>query len=34
MWLLISYIGAAGAAWLTIGYIVFQLIKIKRLSKE
>jgi mono/diheme cytochrome c family protein len=34
MWLLISYIGVAGAAWLTIGYIVFQLIKIKRLSKE
>ena len=34
IWLLFSYIGAAGAAWLTIGYIVFQLLKIKRLSKE
>jgi hypothetical protein len=34
IWLLFSYIGAAGGAWLTIGYIVFQLLKIKRLSKE
>ncbi len=34
IWLLLSYIGAAGGAWLTIGYVVFQLVKIKRLSKE
>lgn len=34
MWLLISYIGVAGAAWLAIGYIIFQLFKVKRLSKE
>jgi mono/diheme cytochrome c family protein len=34
IWLLISYIGVAGAAWLVIGYIVFQLFKLKRLSKD
>ncbi|KAF0236053.1 MAG: cytochrome c class [Prolixibacteraceae bacterium] len=34
IWLLFSYIAAAGGAWLTIGYIVFQIAKIKRLSKE
>ncbi len=34
IWLLFSYIGAAGGAWLAIGYIVFQLFKIKRLSKD
>jgi mono/diheme cytochrome c family protein len=34
MWLLFSYIGVAGGAWLTIGYIVFQILKIKRLSKD
>jgi len=34
IWLLISYIAAAGGAWLTIGYIVFQIAKIKRLSKD
>lgn len=34
IWLLISYIGAAGGAWFTIGYIIFQIAKIKRLSKE
>lgn len=34
MWLLISYIGVAGAAWLAIGYIIFQLFKVKRLSKD
>jgi mono/diheme cytochrome c family protein len=33
IWLLFSYIGAVGGAWLTIGYIVFQIAKIKRLSK-
>jgi mono/diheme cytochrome c family protein len=34
IWLLFSYIAAAGGAWLTIGYIVFQIAKIKRLSKD
>jgi len=34
IWLLISYIGAAGAAWLAIGYIISQLFKLKRLSKD
>jgi mono/diheme cytochrome c family protein len=33
VWLLLSYIGVAGAAWLTIGYIVYLLLKIKKLSK-
>lgn len=34
IWLLFSYIGAAGGAWLTIGYIIFQLFKLKKLSKD
>ncbi len=34
IWLLFSYIAAAGGAWLTIGYIVFQIAKIKRLSND
>jgi len=34
IWLLLSYIGAVGGAWLAIGYVVFQLFKIKRLSKN
>ncbi|MBN2636899.1 MAG: cytochrome c [Prolixibacteraceae bacterium] len=34
LWLLLSYIGATGAAWLVIGYVIFQLIKIKRYGKE
>jgi mono/diheme cytochrome c family protein len=34
IWLLFSYIGAVGGAWLTIGYIILQIAKIKRLSKE
>ena len=34
LWLLFSYIGAVGAAWLTIGYIILQILKIKRLGKE
>lgn len=33
-WLLLSYLGAAGSAWLAIAYVVFQIIKIKRYSKE
>ena len=34
LWLLFSYIVAAGGAWLVIGYIIFQIIKIKRYSKS
>jgi len=34
IWLLLSYIGVTGAAWLTIGYIIFQLIKIRKLGKQ
>ncbi len=33
IWLLLSYIGAVGAAWAAIAYVVFQLIKVKRLGK-
>ncbi len=34
LWLLLSYIGAVGGAWFAIGYVVFQLFKIRRLSKN
>ncbi len=34
IWLLLSYIGAVGGAWLAIGYVIVQLFKIKRLSKN
>ncbi len=34
LWLLFSYIIAAGGAWLVIGYVIFQIIKIKRYSKS
>ncbi|MCF6358230.1 MAG: cytochrome c [Draconibacterium sp.] len=34
IWMLLTYLGAVGAAWLTIGYVVFQIIKIKKLSKQ
>ena len=33
-WLLLSYILAAGGSWLIIGYVIFQIIKIKRYSKS
>jgi len=33
-WLLISYIIAAGGSWVIIGYVIFQIIKIKRYSKS
>ena len=33
-WLLLSYLGAVGAAWAAIGYVVFQIFKIWRLGKE
>ena len=34
LWLLFSYIIAAGGAWLVIWYVIFQIIKIKRYSKS
>ncbi len=34
LWLLLSYISAAGGAWLVIGYAIYQIIKIKKLSKS
>lgn len=33
-WLLLSYLAAVGGAWLAIGYVVFQIVKIWRLGKE
>jgi mono/diheme cytochrome c family protein len=33
-WLLVSYLGAAGGAWLAIAYVFYQIIKIRRYSKE
>lgn len=33
-WLLLSYIAAAGGAWLAIGYVLVQLFKINRLGKN
>ena len=33
-WLLLSYILAAGGSWFVIGYVVFQIIKIKRYSRS
>lgn len=34
IWLLLSYLAAAGGAWIAIGYVIFQIIKIKRLGKD
>jgi len=34
MWMLLSYLGAIGGAWLTILYVVFQIVKIRRLSTK
>lgn len=34
LWLLLSYLVAAGGSWVLIGYVIFQIIKIKRLSKS
>lgn len=34
MWMLLSYLGAIGGAWITIGYVVFQILRVKKLSKE
>lgn len=33
-WLLLSYLGAVGAAWLAIGYVVFQIYKIWKIGRE
>jgi mono/diheme cytochrome c family protein len=33
-WLLLTYLGAVGAAWLAIAYVVFQIFKIWRLGKQ
>ncbi len=33
-WLLLSYLGAVGAAWLAIAYVVLQIFKIWRLGKH
>lgn len=33
-WLLLSYLGAVGAAWLSIAYVVFQIFKIWKAGKE
>lgn len=34
IWLLLAYLGSAGAAWLAIAYVIYQLFKIKKLSKR
>jgi mono/diheme cytochrome c family protein len=34
IWLLFSYIASVGGAWAAIGYVVFQLVKIKRASQS
>jgi mono/diheme cytochrome c family protein len=34
LWLLLSYLLFAGGAWAVIGYVIFQLIKVKRYSKS
>ena len=34
MWMLLSYLGAVGGAWLAIFYVIFQIIKIRKFSKE
>lgn len=33
-WLLLSYLGSVGGAWLAIAYVIFQIFKIWRLSKQ
>lgn len=33
-WLLLSYIFAAGGAWMVIGYVIVQIVKIKKYSKS
>ena len=33
-WLFLSYFGIVGGVWLVIGYVVFQIIRVKKLSKS
>ncbi|MEN8202450.1 MAG: cytochrome c [Bacteroidota bacterium] len=33
LWLLLSYLLAAGGAWAIIGYVIYQIVKIKKYSK-
>ncbi|HPF51184.1 MAG TPA: cytochrome c [Draconibacterium sp.] len=33
-WLLLSYLGAVGAAWFTIAYVIFQIVKIWKIGKQ
>jgi len=33
-WLLLSYFGVVGGIWLVIGYVVLQIVKVRRLSKD
>jgi hypothetical protein len=34
LWLLFSYLLFAGGAWAVIGYVVYQLVKVRRYSKQ
>ena len=34
LWLLLSYLLFAGGAWAVIGYVIFQLVKVKKYSKS
>ena len=34
LWVLISFLLAAGGAWIVIGYVVYQIVKIKRYSRS
>ncbi len=34
LWMLLSYLGAVGAAWLAIFYVIFQIFKIWKFGKE
>jgi len=34
LWVLISYILAAGGAWIVIAYVIYQIVKIKRYSRS
>ena len=33
LWLLFSYLAAAGGAWVVIGYVIYQIVKIRKYSK-
>lgn len=33
-WVILSYIGAVGGVWITIGYVIFQIFKIFKAGKE